>query len=356
MKKELLVASALVSTLGLAGIAEAGSATMSGHQRVGVVGKDLDSSTSDSTDASRQSAFSVSISETTDSGIKVSTGFDLAEESSTLDMQGITLTFTDGSKLDLIEAGAANASHAVSVPGAAGEQGISASTTSSAPTSITMGSASDNVGFEYHTAADAFGIEGFKASVSASFNGDVDAVSDASTATLENSYAIGVTYVDTAGDSTVTIGAGLNSADYNSTVATKDTSVYQIGITAVTGDLTVGAGYASGDIIRGGDTGGSGRAATQNDAEYTKVGVKYVSGDITFNVGMGDGESTDEALGTSNAGLSDTRTTTGASVGYSIASGVSATLGYTTVDSDDEGLNDTAHSGTSWYVGALVSF
>ena len=38
MKKELLVASALVSTLGMAGIAEAASATFSGLQKVGVTG------------------------------------------------------------------------------------------------------------------------------------------------------------------------------------------------------------------------------------------------------------------------------------------------------------------------------
>ena len=356
MKKELLIASALVSTMGVAGIAEAGSATMSGHNRVGLLGKNLDSSTTDTVSMSRQSTFSVSISETTDSGIAVSTGFDLAEENGGLDSSGITLTFTDGSKLDLFEAGSASGSHDVTIPGAAGEQGIAASTTSSAPTAITMGGGSDTVGFEYHTVADAFGIDGFKASVSASFNDDVAASTDASTATLENSYAVGVTYVTTAGDSTVTIGGGYNAGNYNSTVATKDTAVYQAGISAVTGDLTVGAGYASGDIIRSGDTGGSGRAATQNDAEMTSAGVKYVSGDLTFNVGMGDGESTDEALGTANAGLSDTRTTAGASIGYSIASGVSATLGYTTVDSDDEGLNDTGHSGSSWYIGANLSF
>ena len=52
------------------------------------------------------SSFSVSISETTDSGIKISTGFDLTDESDgATDPSGLTLTFTDGSKLDLIEAG-----------------------------------------------------------------------------------------------------------------------------------------------------------------------------------------------------------------------------------------------------------
>ena len=42
MKKELLIASALVGSLGLAGVVEAASATMSGHQRVGVTGSEAD--------------------------------------------------------------------------------------------------------------------------------------------------------------------------------------------------------------------------------------------------------------------------------------------------------------------------
>ena len=47
MKKELLLASALASTMGAAGIAEAASATFSGHTRVGVEGENPDSSDSD---------------------------------------------------------------------------------------------------------------------------------------------------------------------------------------------------------------------------------------------------------------------------------------------------------------------
>ena len=67
------------------------------------------------------------------------------------------------------------------------------------------------------TAADAFGIDGFSANLSASFNSDVAATSGATgTVTLENSYAVGVTYKTTAGDSTVTIGAGYNQGDVNS--------------------------------------------------------------------------------------------------------------------------------------------
>ena len=40
-----------------------------------------------------------------------------------MQIQWITLTFTSGAKLDLIEAGNAAAGHDVSVPGASGEQG-----------------------------------------------------------------------------------------------------------------------------------------------------------------------------------------------------------------------------------------
>merc|ERR1712224_999342 len=96
--------------------------------RVGVVGTDADNATNGSTNAeSRQSTFSVSLSETTDGGIGISTGFDLSEETQVLDASGITLTFTSGAKLDLIEAGNAANTHIATVPGASGEMGISAS-------------------------------------------------------------------------------------------------------------------------------------------------------------------------------------------------------------------------------------
>ena len=67
--------------------------------------------------------FNVSISETTDAGVKIATGFTLTDEGGAeSDASGLTLTFTDGSSLQLIEAGSASAAHAVSVPGASGEQ------------------------------------------------------------------------------------------------------------------------------------------------------------------------------------------------------------------------------------------
>ena len=37
---------------------------------------------------------------------------------------GFTLAFTDGSKLDVLNAGNASGSHAVSIPGSAGAEGV----------------------------------------------------------------------------------------------------------------------------------------------------------------------------------------------------------------------------------------
>ena len=42
---------------------------------------------------------------------------------------GFTLAFTDGSKLDLIAFGNASGSHAVSVPGSAGAEGVATTST-----------------------------------------------------------------------------------------------------------------------------------------------------------------------------------------------------------------------------------
>lgn len=350
MKKELLVASALVSTLGMAGIAEAASATFSGHQKVGVTGQDLDSASTNTKAENQQSTFGVSISETTDGGIKIATGFDLAEESgssATVDPQGITLTFTDGSKLDLIEAGTAVGSHVATVPGAGGEQGITATTANNAPSSLTSGSSSDGVGFEWHSAADAFGIDGLKASASFASN-DVALVTGAdNTATVETTYSVGVTYVTTAGDSTVTVAGGLAEGAHNSSAATIDNSMYQIGISAVTGDLTVGAGYSNNDFLN---------QEMQVTGEFSKVGAKYVSGDITFAVGASSGEGKDEAYGTAATGAADSSESAGASIAYAVASGVTATLGYTNSTDTNNGNASTNTSGSAWYVGATVSF
>jgi len=349
MKKELLLATALASTLGAAGIAEAASATFSGHNRTGVEGENNDSSSTDSVAAKQLNNFNVSISETTDGGVKIATGFTLTDEGGAeSDASGLTLTFTDGSSLQLIEAGSASGAHAVTVPSGGGEQGIANTSANNSAGGLDVGTGSDAVGFDYATAADAFGIDGFSANLSASFNSDVAATSGATgTATLENSYAVGVTYKTTAGDSTVTIGAGYNQADYNSQTATKDAAAYHVGATVVTGDLTVGAGYSDGDWL-GSDE--------QVNGSYAAAGAKYVSGDITFNVGMSAGDGIDETFGTNATSSEDSVDTVSASVDYVIASGVTGTVGYSGTDAKDEGTDDAAHSGTAWYIGATVSF
>jgi hypothetical protein len=359
MKKELLIASALVGSLGLAGVAEAASATMSGHNRVGVVGKDADNATNGSTNASsRQSTFSVSLSETTDGGIGISTGFDLSEEAQTLDQSGITLTFTSGAKLDLIEAGNAANTHIATVPGASGEMGISAATDTNAPTTLTFASGGDNVGFEFHTAADAFGVDGLKASVS--FSDNSDAANTTANHTDAGMMSVGASYVTDAGDTTVTIGGGLYQGTTTSTTSLYEDEGFAIALSAVTGDLTVGVGYADGTNV-----GQATSAATvdgQSDgyavtgASVVKAGAKYVSGDITFAVGVTAGEGNDGDIAAAVSGSDDSYDATSASISYAVASGVTAVLGWTDVSRDDDGASATDASGSSWYVGATVSF
>jgi len=349
MKKELLLATALASTLGMAGVAEAGSYSISGHNRVGVEGENPDSSDTDSLAQKQLNSFHVSISETTDAGMKIATGFDIADEgSNAADPSGLTLTFTDGSSLQLIEAGSASAAHAVSIPGAGGEQGISNTSTNNASGGLTTGAGADKVGFDYATAADAFGIEGFSANVSAAFNSDVSETSgSAATVTLENAYAVGVTYKTTAGDSTVTVGAGYHTADNNSQSTTKENNTMHLGMTVATGDLTVGAGFSESDWVSENE---------QNQGSFASVGAKYVSGDITFNIGASQGDGKDEAIGTAATSSEDSVDKVGASVDYVVASGVTATFGYTSQDSSDEGTTTNTFSGSAWYVGATVSF
>ena len=84
-----------------------------------------------------------------------------------------------------------------------------------------------------------------------------------------------------------------------------------------------------------------------------KAGVKYVSGDLTFNVGIASGDSTDLTIG-SVSGSSDAIDTTSASVSYAVASGVTAILGYTTVEASNEGAAST--DGSAWYIGANMAF
>ena len=71
MKKELLIASALVSTLGAASVANAVTASTSGSHHTGLRGTDSDSSTVDTVAQVVASSFSVSLSETTDGGVGI---------------------------------------------------------------------------------------------------------------------------------------------------------------------------------------------------------------------------------------------------------------------------------------------
>jgi len=349
MKKELLLATALASTLGMAGVAEAASASFSGHTRTGVNSQNPNSSADDTVGNTQLNNFNVSVSETTDGGVAIATGFTLTDEGGAeSDASGMTLTFTDGSSLQLIEAGSASAAHAVSVPGASGELGITNTSSNNAAGALTVGHGSNAVGFDYATAADAFGIEGFSANASASFNSDVTYTSGATgTVTIENSYAVGVSYVTTAGDSTVTVGAGYNQADHNSQTTTKDNAVFHIGATVATGDLTVGAGFADGDWLADNE---------QMQGDYSSLGAKYVSGDITFNVGVSSGTAIDESIGVAATSGEDSTDKVSASIDYVIASGVTGTVGFRSEDSSDEGTASKTHSGSSWYVGATVSF
>ena len=350
MKKELLIASALVGSLGLAGVAEAASASWSGNVRAGVSGSDTDATGDATHGADQKSSLSFSVSETTDAGTKISTGFSVHDEGvdDAGNPSGLTLTFTDGSSLALIEAGNAATGRIASVPGASGEQGVTAvaASANAAPTAITWGSSSDNVGFTYTSAADALGVEGLTFGVSAAFGDDTDGTVSS---TAETSYSAGVTYVTSAGDTTVTIGGGFINADDSNRLTINDkTDVVMMSMTAVTGDLTIGVGFGSGSGVDGDTT-------EVDSAQILTAGASYVSGDMTFSVGMKDSEASDGTEGSNGSGT-DTLESIGASVDYTVASGVTATIGYTDVSAGNEGSSVPGNSGSSWYIGANISF
>jgi len=347
MKKELLIASALVGSVGLAGVAEAASYTMSGNHRVGIKGSDSDGTAAAVKAGDLQSSLAISVSETTDSGMKISSGFTFVNEGTHANnASGLTLTFTDGSKLDLISAGNASGSHDIAPPAGGGEVGLTYSSVNAAPGGIDFVGSSDAVGFEYHSAADALGITGLKFGVSASFNDEASATSSGA---YDTGYGVGVTYVTSAGDTSVTVGAGYAAADYIGTNLTKDEAGGHAGISAVTGDLTVAAAYGSGDTV------GTTTTPTQNNMESTEFGIKYVSGDMTFNVGYMISSGTDNVYGASVA-TKDEKKATSASVDYVIASGVTGTIGYKDQEGKNEGTVTTNDSGSSWYIGANISF
>jgi len=347
MKKELLMGTALVSTLGAASVAEAVTATMSGNHQTGLEFESVTGGT-DTSYQRNDNNFTVSLSETTDGGMTISSSFKVMDENTKEDYDaGFTLAFTDGSKLDVLNAGNASGSHAVSIPSSAGAEGITLTTSNSASTGLDFATASTVQGVEYHTAAD-FLADGLKMSFSASTD---SGAANAATYRTDSHFAIGATYVTDLGDTAVTVGAGYSDSEGSTTgnTPTADTNGSHIGISAVTGDLTVAVGFADGDTV-GGDS-----ANIEIDGEVVKAGIKYVTGDLTFNVGVASGTAQDGTIGTAGT-TEDSKDVTSASISYAVASGVTAILGYTDVDSGDEGANDTDANGSAWYIGANMSF
>jgi hypothetical protein len=346
MKKELLLASALVSTMGVASVAEAVTATMSGAHMTGLQGNDTDAA--DATIAQdTTSDFSVSLSETTDGGVGIASSFMLANENAGLHTAGLTLTFTDGSKLDVINAGNAAKSHDISVPGSAGSPGVTVDTTNNAQTGLDFFGEATAIGVEWHSAAD-FMADGLK--VSASISAD-DGTAAGGTAALESSWGLGATYVTSAGDTALTIGAGLADSEYkDSGQDVEGSNGFHVGLSAVTGDLTVAAGYANGDKIR------VDPEVAIFDNTVTSIGVKYVTGDVTLSAGFSTAEGDDNTSALTTAGGSDdTKDTTSLGISYAVAAGVTANLGWKDIDAQNDGSADTT-GGSSWYVGATMSF
>jgi hypothetical protein len=352
MKKELLIGTALVSTLGAASVAEAVTATMSGNHETGLRfnsptgGEDTRAQVNDNN-------FTVSLSETTDGGMTISSSFMLQNEGdSGTDMDaGFTLAFTDGSKLDVLNAGNASGSHDISIPGSAGNESVTITTGNTAPTGLDFATDATVFGVEYHTASD-FLADGLSMSFSLSTDNGAAA---SSTYKTDGHAAIGATYVSDLGDTAITIGAGYSQSDGSISGAnqmTADDGGVHVGISAVTGDLTVAVGFADGDSIA---STGTATNDVQVDGEVVKAGVKYVSGDLTFNVGAVSGSAKDSATVGTAGTTEDSYDKTSASVSYAVASGVTAILGYSDVDSADEGANDTT-DGSSWYIGANMSF
>jgi len=349
MKKELLMATALVSTLGAASVAQAVTATMAGSMKIGA---EFDSPENgvDTQNVIDLSNFNVSLSETTDGGTTISSSFEIVDEGATTadDDNAIKLTFTDGSALELLNAGNALGTHDVAIPGAAGEMGVAGTTTNSAPTGLDFAAPSTALGVEWHSASD-FLMDGLK--MSASYSTD-SGLAKVATSRVESSWGLGATYVTSAGDTALTIGGGISGSEVSNTgnQAAADDGGFTLGVSAVTGDLTVAVGFADGDTT----TGVALNTNVQKDSDVLKAGIKYVTGDITMNLGVVSGTSTDNVFGGTDT-LTDSHDEMNASVTYAVASGVSAIVGYTNVDQNDEGVSDDT-GGSSWYVGATMSF
>jgi hypothetical protein len=351
MKKELLIGTALVSTLGAASVAEAVTATMSGNHKVGIETESPDSG-GDTRSNNNDNNFTVSLSETTDGGITISSSFMLLNEnSSSGDMDaGFNLAFSDGSSLDIINAGNPSGSHDISVPGSAGSEGITLTTSNKAPTGLDFAAGSTQFGVEYHTASD-FLMDGLKMSFSASTD---NGATTSTTYKVDGHIGVGATYVTDAGDTTVTMGFGYSETEgaVSGTSPLNDEGGIHAGISAVTGDLTVAVGFADGESI---ESVTASTPASEVDGEVVKVGAKYVTGDLTFNVGVTSGNAHDNSFAGTDRSGEDSVETTSASVSYAVASGVTAILGYSNTESQNEGAADDK-DGSAWYIGANMSF
>jgi len=188
--------------------------------------------------------------------------------------------------------------------------------------------------------------------MSASFSTD-NGAAKATTSRVENSWGLGATYVTSAGDTALTIGGGISGSEVAviDTQSSADDGGFTIGVSAVTADLTVAVGYADGDTT----TGVGSNTNKQVDADVVKAGIKYVTGDITMNVGFVQGSAIDNIFGGTTT-LEDQHEEVNASITYAVASGVSAVMGYTNVDINDENATVQTAGGSSWYVGATMSF
>jgi predicted porin len=351
MKKELLMATALVSTLGAASVAQAVTATWSGSMKIGAEfdSPDTGVETSNVVDLSN---FSVSITETTDNGTTISSSFGVIDEGASDigdDDNSLKLTFNDGTALEVLNAGNALGTHDVAIPGASGEQGVAGTSANAAPTGLDFAGPSTALGVEWHS-DDNFLMDGLK--MSASFSTDSGAAKTATSRT-ENSWGIGATYVTSAGGLDLTIGGGLSGSEVAvlDTQSAADDGGFTLGLSAVTDNgLTVAVGYADGDTTRGVGS----NTNIQADADVVKAGIKYVTGDITMNLGMVSGTAVDNIFAGTDT-TEDSHDEVNASISLVVAEGVTAVVGYTTVEQDDEGTTDTT-GGSSWYIGATMSF
>jgi len=353
MKKELLLASALVGSLGLAGVAEAATASYSGSVSVGVENESHGGTGATDSDQVQTSELSFSISETTDAGTKISTSLEIIDEGgSDADEGGLTFTFTDGSTLDVIEAGSAFGGGIASIPAAGGSQGITNTSGNSAPTDLDWADTQDAVGFDWGSAADFAGVSGLTFGVSAASG---DTASSTTSSSPASTYSVGATYLTDMGDTAVTVGVGYIKATASSTTASNDQADSSaVSISAVNGNLTVGAGFSNGSGMHSTTAGVD---STEIDSvNYMEAGASYVSGDMTLTVSMTDGKSNQGTLGAIVGTDEDKHSSVSASLAYAIAGGVTGTLGFTDVHNSDNGTEVTSASGNAWYVGASISF